>query len=158
MFEDVTKNKIRGEYRYADPRKKHGWACWFDRDPKDGNGGSFAALRNVSCNFAATAANEKGVPGASVSRYGTDIDNNSILREGELLQNRNYTATHQAGPDTHQCLHNSTIAANENRSLPKPTGTENIGPKYPPIDCCTCSKPAANNRFCSKKGTRHPGK
>ena len=70
-----------------------GGACWLDRDPKDGDGGSFAALRNVSCTFAATAANEKGAPGASVSSNGTDIDNNSVLREGDLLQNRNYTAT-----------------------------------------------------------------
>jgi hypothetical protein len=63
-------------------------------------GGSFAALRNVSCNFAATAANEKGVRCASCSCNGTDIDNNFVLREGELLQNLNYTATQQASPDT----------------------------------------------------------
>jgi hypothetical protein len=121
-----------------------GGACWLDRDPKDGDGGSFAALLHVSCNFAATAANEKGAPTASVSCNGTDIDNNSVLREGDLLQNRNYTATQQAGPDTTQCLHNSPFAANENRSLLKAAGTENIVPEQSPIDCCTCSKPAAN--------------
>ena len=121
-----------------------GGACWLDRDPKDGDGGSFAALRNVSCNFAATAANEKGASGASVSCNGTDIDNNSVLREGDLLQNRNYTATEQNGPDTSQCLHNSAIAANENRSPQKTTGTENNTPSHPPIDCCTCSKRAAS--------------
>jgi len=121
-----------------------GGACWLDRDPKDGDGGSFAALLHVSCNFAATAANEKGAPGASVSCNGTDIDNNSVLREGSLLQNRNYTATQQAGPDTTQCVHNSPIAANENRSSPKAAGSENILPQHFPIDCCNCSKPAAN--------------
>jgi hypothetical protein len=121
-----------------------GGACWLDRDPKDGDEGSFAALRNVSCNFAATAANEKGAPGASVSCNSTDIDNKSVLREGDLLQNRNYTATQQPGPDTSQCLHNSAIAANENRSLQKSTGTENIAPHHPPIDCCSCSKSAAS--------------
>ncbi len=120
-----------------------GGACWLDRDPKDGDGGSFAALRHVSCNFAATAANEKGAPGASVSCNGTDIDNNSVLREGDLLQNRNYTATQQPGPDTSQCLHNSAIAANENRSPLKTTGIKNIAPHHPPIDCCSCSKSAA---------------
>jgi hypothetical protein len=102
-----------------------GGACWLDRDPKDGDGGSFAELLHVSCN-------------------GTDIDNNSVLREGDLLQNRNYTATQQAGPDTSHSLHNSPCAANENRSLPKSAGTENIVPEQSPIDCCTCSKPAAN--------------
>jgi len=61
-----------------------------------------------------------------------------------LLQNRNYTATQQPGPNTTQCLHNSQFAANENRSPPKPAGTENIAPQHPPIDCCNCSKPAAN--------------
>ena len=66
------------------------------------------------------------------------------LREGDLLQNRNHTATQQSGPDTQQCLHNSQFAANENRSPPKPAGSENIAPSHPPIDCCTCSKPAAN--------------
>ena len=121
-----------------------GGACWLDRDPKDGDGGSFAALRNVSCNFAATAANEKVAPGASVSCNGTDIDNNSVLIEGDLLQNRNYTTTQQNSPDTSQCLHNSAIAANENRSLQKTTGTENITPLHPPIDCCNCSKRAAS--------------
>ena len=120
-----------------------GGACWLDRDPKDGDEGSFAALRHVSCTFAATAANEKGAPGASVSCNDTDIDNNSVLREGDLLQNRNYTATQQPGPDTSQCLHNSAIAANENRSPQKTTGSENITPLHPPIDCCNCSKPAA---------------
>jgi hypothetical protein len=120
-----------------------GGACWLDRDPKDGDGGSFAALQQVSCTFAATAANEKGAPGASVSCNGTDIDNNSVLREGDLLQNRNYTATHQSGPDTSQCLHNSAFAANENRSPQKTTGSENITPQHSPIDCCTCSKRAA---------------
>ena len=120
-----------------------GGACWLDRDPKDGDGGSFAALRHVSCTFAATAANEKGAPGTSVSCNGTDIDYNSVLIEGDLQQNRNYTATQQKGPDTSQCLHNSAIAANENRSPQKTTGTENITLHHPPIDCCTCSKPAA---------------
>lgn len=120
-----------------------GGACWLDRDPKDGDGGSFAALQHVSCNFAATAANEKGAPVASVSCNGTDIDNNSVLREDDLLQNRNYTATHQPGPDTTQCLHNSAFAANENQIPRKTTGSENITPQHPPIDCCTCSKPAA---------------
>jgi hypothetical protein len=120
-----------------------GGSCWLDRDPKDGDG-SFAALLHVSCNFAATAANGNGVPGASVSCNGTDIDNNNVLREGDLLQNRNYTATQQAGPDTPQCLHNSQFAANEDRSPPKPAGSENIAPQQSPIDCCNCSKPAAN--------------
>ncbi len=45
--------------------------------------------------------------------------------------------------DSLLCLHNSQFAANENRSLPKPPGTENIAPSHPPIDCCNCSKPAA---------------
>jgi len=121
-----------------------GGSCWLDRDPKDGDGGSFAALLHISCTLAATAANENGVPGASVSCNGTDIDNNSVLREGDLLQNRNYTATQQPGPDTQQCLHNSQFAANENRSPPKPAGSENIAPSHPPINCCNCSKPAAN--------------
>jgi hypothetical protein len=121
-----------------------GGSCWLDRDPKDGDGGSFAALLHVSCNFAATAANGNGVPGASVSCNGTDIDNNNVLREGDLQQNRNYTAPQQPGPDTTQCLHNSQFAANEDRSLPKPAGSENIAPQHPPIDCCNCSKPAAN--------------
>ena len=105
-----------------------GGSCWLDRDPKEGDGGSFAALLHISCTLAATAANENGVPGASVSCNGTDIDNNSVLREGDLLQNRNYTATQQPGPDTQQCLHNSQFAANENRSPPKPAGSENIAP------------------------------
>jgi len=121
-----------------------GGSCWLDRDPNDGDGGSFAAMLHISCTIAATAANENGVPGASVSCNGTDIDNNSVLREGDLLQNRNYTATQQPGLDTQQCLHNPQFAANENRSPPKPAGTENIAPQHPPIDCCNCSKPAAN--------------
>ena len=121
-----------------------GGSCWLDRDPKDGDGGSFAALLHISCTLAATAANENSVPGASVSCNGTDIDNNSVLRGGDLLQNRNHTATQQSGPDTQQCLHNSQFAANENRSPPKPAGSENIAPSHPPINCCNCSKPAAN--------------
>jgi hypothetical protein len=55
-----------------------GGSCWLDRDPNDGDGGSFAALLHISCTIAATAANENGVPGASVSCNGTDIDNNSV--------------------------------------------------------------------------------
>jgi len=120
-----------------------GGSCWLDRDPKDGDG-SFAALLHVSCNFAATAANGNGVPGASVSCNGIDIDNNIVLREDDLLQNRNYTATQQPDMDATQCLRNSQFAANENRSPPKPAGSENIAPHHPPIDCCNCSKPAAN--------------
>jgi len=46
--------------------------------------------------------------------------------------------------DATQCLRNSQFAANENRSPPKPAGSENIAPHHPPIDCCNCSKPAAN--------------
>jgi len=120
-----------------------GGSCWLDRDPKDGDGGSFAALLHISCTLAATAANENGVPGASVSCNGTDIDNNSVLREGDLLQNRNHTATQPSAADTQLCLHNPQFAANETRSPQKLAGSENIAPLHPPIDCCSCSKPAA---------------
>ena len=122
---------------------KCGGACWLDRDSKDG-GGSFAALQQVFSTFSATAANEKGVSSGSVSGKGTDNDNKSLLREGALQQNENHGATQQPGPDVSRCLHNSRNAANENRSLPKPTGSENPAPQHPPIVCSTCCKTAAN--------------
>ncbi len=121
-----------------------GGSCWLDRDPKDDNEGSFAALPHDSCTFAACAGNENGVPGASVSFNSTDIDNNSVLKEGDLLQNQNHYASQQSGPNTAQCLHICQNAANENRSPLKPAGSENTTLQQSRIDSCTCSKPVTN--------------
>jgi hypothetical protein len=121
-----------------------GGSCWLDRDPKDENGGSFAALPHDSCTFAASAGNENGVPVASVSCNSTDIDNNSVLREGDFQQNRNYTAPQKSEPDSAQCFHNSQNAANDNLSPPKPTGSENTTLKQSRINCGNCSKPTVD--------------
>ena len=121
-----------------------GGSCWLDRDPKDDNGGSFAALPHDSCTFAASAGNENGVPGASISCNSTDIDNNSVLRDGDFQQDQNYTAPQKSEPDSAQCFHNSQNAANENQSPPKPAGSENAPLQQSRINCGNCSKPTVD--------------
>ena len=118
-----------------------GGACWLDPDPKNG-GGSFAALQQVSSTFAATAANEKGVPAGSVSCKCTENDNNSLLRECALQQNENHGATRQPGPDKSPCLHNSGNAANEDRNLPGAAKSSDTASQCVPIASSTCCKPA----------------
>jgi hypothetical protein len=136
-----------------------GGACWLDRDPGDGGNsnnndnndsgtsgspgpGSFAALQQVFSNFPATAANENGVPEGSVSCNGTENDNNLVLREGVLQQIENYTAPHQPGPDTTQCLHNSPNAANEDRNPPGGLQSSDTASQRVPFVSSTCCKQA----------------
>jgi hypothetical protein len=136
-----------------------GGACWLDRGPGDGGTssntdnkgggnsgspgpGSFAALQQVSSDFAATAANENGVPEGSVSCNGTENDNNLVLREGVLQQNENYTASEQPGSDTTQCHHNSQNAANEDRKPPGVSRSSDTASQCVPVVSSTCCKQA----------------
>jgi hypothetical protein len=135
-----------------------GGACWLDRGPGDGgnndnnnNGsgtsgspgpGSFPALQQVFSSFPAPAANENGVPEGSVSCNGTENDNNSLLMEGVLPQNENYTAAQQSGPDTTQCLHNSPNAANNDRTPSGAPQSSNTESHRVPVVSSTCCKHA----------------
>ena len=116
-----------------------GGVCWLDRDPKDGDD-SFPSLLHVCGTFAANDGNEKGVFAGPVSRNGTDIDNNSVLIEGTLLQNENHGDTQQPGPDTTRCLHNSGNDGNEDRIPPGAAQSPDIAPQHAPIGCVICRK------------------
>jgi hypothetical protein len=116
-----------------------GGVCWLDRDPKDGDD-SFPSLLHVCGTFAPNDGNEKNVFAGSVSRNGTDIDNNYVLREGSLLQNENYGATQQPGPDKTLCLHDSGNDGTENRILPGAVQSPDIASQCAPIVCINCRK------------------
>ena len=116
-----------------------GGVCWLDRDPKDGND-SFPSLLHVCGTFAPNDGNGKNDFAGSVSRNGTDIDNNSVLIEGSLLQNENHGATQQPGPDKTLCLHDSGNDGNENRIPPGAAQSPDIAPQRAPIDCVICRK------------------
>jgi hypothetical protein len=116
-----------------------GGVCWLDRDPKDGDD-SFPSLLHVCGTFAANDGNEKDVFAGSVSCNGTDIDNNSVLREGTLLQYENHGATQQPGPDKTLCLHDSGNDGNEDRIPPGAAQSPDISPQHAPIGCVICRK------------------
>jgi hypothetical protein len=124
----------------------NGGACWLDRDPKgggdDGSGESFTALQHVYSSFTATAVNQNGKPGAPGSSKGDDSNNISVLREGHLQQNRSYGADNNSGKDADQCLHDSEIAVNKNRSLPGAAQIANPAQQQPPDSYSTCCKTA----------------
>jgi len=124
----------------------NGGACWLDSDPKsgddDGGAGSFTALQHVYSSFTATAVNQNGKPGAPGSSKEDVCTNNSVLKEGHLQQNRNYGDGQNSGKNVNQCLHDSEIAVNKNRSLPGAAQTANLGPQPPPDSYSTCCKTA----------------
>ena len=65
------------------------------------------------------------------------------LREGDLQQNRNYGGDNNSGKDdADQCLHDSPIAVNKNRSLPGAAQHMNPVPHTSPASYSTCCKPA----------------
>jgi len=124
----------------------NGGACWLDRDPKNGDGASdsLQQLQQVSGNFSADAENESGVPCGSSFTKEEDIEDNSLLEEGDLQQNRDHAGTLFSEPDSQQCAHNSRSAANENRSL---TGLSQSGhPAYQhsPNSCSASTQNGAN--------------
>jgi len=110
---------------------------------KDDNGaGSFTALQHVYSSFTASAVNQNGKPGAPGSGKDDDCTNNSVLREGHLQQNRNYGGDNNSGKSSDQCLHDSEIAVNKNRSLPGAAKIANPAPQSAPIVYSTCCKTA----------------
>ena len=127
----------------------NGGACWLDRDPKggddEGGAGSFTALQHVYSSFTATAVNQNGAPGAPGSSKEGDYHNNSVLRNGDLQQNRNYGGDKNSGKNAHQCLHDSEIAVNKNRSLPGPPQNGNPAPQPPPNSYSNCCKTAVQS-------------
>jgi hypothetical protein len=127
----------------------NGGACWLDHDPKGGDdeGGadSFTALQHVYSSFTATAVNENGAPGAPGSSKEGDYHNNSVLRNGDLQQNRNYGGDKNSGKSSDQCLHDSEIAVNKNRSLPGPPQITNPAPQTPPVSYSNCCKTAVQS-------------
>jgi hypothetical protein len=126
----------------------NGGACWLDRDPKggdDGGAGSFTALQHVYSSFTATAVNQNGAPGAPGSSKEGDYHNNSVLRNGDLQQNRNYGGDKNSGKSSDQCLHDSEIAVNKNRSLPGPPQNANPAPQPPPVSYSNCCKTAVQS-------------
>ena len=79
---------------------------------------SFTALQHVYSSFTATAVNQNGKPGAPGSSKEDDCTNNSVLKEGDLQQNRNYGGDKNSGKSSDQCLHDSENAVNKKRSPP----------------------------------------
>ena len=124
----------------------NGGACWLDRDPMgggdDGGDASFTALQHVYSSFTATAVNQNGKPGAPGSCKKDDCTNNSVLKDGDLQQNRNYGGGKNSGKDADQCLHNSENAVNKNRSLPGSAQIANPAPQESPGSYSTCCKSA----------------
>ena len=110
----------------------NGGACWLDRDPKGGNdddgAGSVTALQHVYSSFTASAVNQNGKPGAPGSCKEDDCTNNSVLREGDLQQNRNYGGGKNSGKSSDQCLHDPENAVNKKRSLPGASQKKNPAP------------------------------
>ena len=107
-----------------------GGACWLDPGPDEGDdgeggsgSGSFAALQQVSCTFAAHAANDNAASGAPGSCNGVCTDNNSVLMKGCLLQSGNYGAAHKPDLNAEQSLHFAANAANKDRKMEKCTGS-----------------------------------
>jgi len=124
----------------------NGGACWLDHDPKggddEGGAGSFTALQHVYSSFTASAVNQNGAPGAPGSSKEGDYHNNSVLKNGDLQQNRNYGGDKNSGKSSYQCLHDSEIAVNKNRSLPGPPQNRNPAPQTPPDSYSNCCKTA----------------
>jgi hypothetical protein len=101
-----------------------GGACWLDPGPDagdDGEGGSgsgsFAALQQVSCTFAARAANKNGASCVPGSCTGECTDNNSVLRKGSLLQSGKCGAAHKPDLNAEQSLHFAANAANNDQNV-----------------------------------------
>jgi len=142
----------------------NGGACWLDREPKGGNDDqnhdddhdgddkdnkkskddaeSFTALQHVYSSFTATAVNQNGKPGAPGSSKEEYSDNISVLSEGHLQQNRNYGGNKNSGKSSDQCLHDSEIAVNKNRSRTGAAKIANPAPQLPPGSYSTCCKTA----------------
>jgi len=124
----------------------NGGACWLDHDPKDsdedGGAGSFTALQHVYSSFTATAVNQNGQPGAPGSCKEKDCTNNSVLRDDDLQQNRNYGDGQNSGKNSDQCLHDSENAVNKKRSLTGAVQKPNPAPPVSPDSYSTCCKTA----------------
>ena len=102
-----------------------GGSCWLDPGPDggdDGVTGSFAAKQQVSCTFAAPAANKNGAPCAPGSCTGEDIDNNFVQGSGSLLQSGNYGAVREPDGMAAQSLYSAARAAKMDRKAEKCTG------------------------------------
>lgn len=127
----------------------NGGACWLDHDPKggddEGGAGSFTALQHVYSSFTATAVNQNGAPGAPGSSKEGDYHNNSVLRNGDLQQNRNYGGDKNSGKNVDPCLHDSEIAVNKNRSLSGPPQNGNPAPQTPRDSYSNCCKTAVQS-------------
>jgi len=120
-----------------------GDACWLDPNPK-GDGDSVAALPQVSRSVPVNAANENVVPADTGDS--NDNDNNSVLKEGSLLQNEKHGATQQAGPDISLCLHDSENAAKEDLIPPAAVESPNTATQCVPIASRSCCKIAETMR------------
>ncbi|WP_292427390.1 hypothetical protein [Methanoregula sp.] len=127
----------------------NGGACWLDRDPKGGHDDdgarSVTALQHVYSSFTASAVNQNGKPGAPGSCKEDDCTNNSVLREGDLQQNRNYGGGKNSGKSSDQCLHDPENAVNKKRSPPGAAQKKNPAPPARPASYSTCSKPAESS-------------
>lgn len=123
-----------------------GGACWLDRDPKDGDGGSgsLQQLQQVSSRFAAVAGNESDVLSGPDFPNGGDMEDNSVLKEGCFQQNQDYTGSCESESGSLQGSHNSQFAANENRSLTSEPRSGHSGPLQSPFSSCTGTQDAAN--------------
>ena len=106
---------------------------------------SITALQHVYSSFTASAVNQNGKPGAPGSCKEDDCTNNSVLREGDLQQNRNYGGDKNSGKSSDQCLHDSENAVNKKRSPPGATQKKNPAPPARPASYSTCSKPAESS-------------
>jgi hypothetical protein len=124
----------------------NGGACWLDRDLEGGSdndrSGPVTALQHVYSRFTATAVNQDGKPGAPSSCKEDDCTNNSVLKDGDLQQNRNCGYGENYRNDADQCLHDSEIAVTKNRSLPGAARTTNPAQPVSPDSYSTCSKTA----------------
>ena len=132
----------RGMYR----QWVNGGACWLDRDPKGGNDDdgatSVTALQHVYSSFTATAENQNGKSGAPGSSKEDDRTNNSVLREGDLQQNRNNGGDRNSGKNSDQCLHDSAKCCKQKTISDRNAATEKeSGPRLPG-SYSTCSKNA----------------
>jgi len=100
-----------------------GGACWLLPGPEsddDGTGGSFPALKQVSCSFPANAGTNEGDQPSPGSCNRACNDDNDLLRNDCLLQNRNDGGGIVADPENGQSLYFAGNAGNKNQ---KTTGS-----------------------------------
>jgi hypothetical protein len=127
-----------------------GGSCWLLPGPEsddDGTGGSFPALKQVSCSFPAIAGNNEDDQPLPGSCNRACNDDNDLMRNDCFQQNRNYGGAVVADPENDQSLYFAGNAGNKNQKTTGSPGSvkkKNLTPGLMEADSANVQEIAAN--------------